>query len=227
MKKLNYGKILGFFLVGACMVVGSSSCTKDDGALSVSATANIMIVNGAEGSAPQDYYSDTSKVNATAVAYAQNSGYTATKAGSHQGQFRNSGTTTATATGSVVFESGKNYTVYFGGSASSSSTTYSEDDMSAPPSGKAKVRFINLSSAAATAVDFGVTGSTKIVSGLAYQTASAYQTVDANTSFSFYLAGSSTAALTIPTTVQAGKIYTIFISGSTTATLSYHVIAQN
>ncbi len=166
-----------------------------------------MVVNGAEGTLPQDFYSDTTR-SASAVAYAQNTSYTTTSAGNHQGQFKTTGTTTVTATANVTFESGKYYTVYLGGSGSSSSVVTTTDDMTAPAAGKARVRFVHLSSAAAASVDLAVTGGTKVVSGLAYQTASAYNDVDANTSFTLYAAGSATAVLTIPSTFQAGKIYT-------------------
>lgn len=228
MKTRNFVKTLGSLMLLALLVTGFSSCSKDDtGALSLTGSVNLMIVNGAEGSSPQDFYSDGTKVNSSAVAYASNTSYISTAAGNHTGQFRTSGTTTVNASSNLSFTSDKYYTVYLTGSATSASSFTSEDDMSAPPSGKSKVRFVHLSSAITTAIDFGVTGGSKIVSSLAYQTASAYQTVDANSAFSLYLAGSSTASLAIPAAVQAGKIYTIYISGSTTATLSYHLIAQN
>ncbi len=228
MKTRNFVNILGSFLLLVSLVTGFSSCSKDDtGALSLTGTANLMIVNGAEGSAPQDYYSDNTKVNSSAVAYGTNTSYVSTAAGNHTGQFRTSGSTTVNASSNVTFERDKYYTVYLTGSANSSSTFSSEDDMSAPPAGKSKVRFVHLSSAVTSAIDLGITGGSKIISSLAYQTASAYQTVDANTAFTLYLAGSSTASLAIPAAVQAGKIYTIYISGATTATLTYRVIVQN
>ncbi len=228
MKTPNYVKLLGSLMLFVLLVTGFSSCSKDDtGALNLTGSVNLMIVNGAEGTAPQDYYSDGTKVNATAVAYAQNTSYISTPAGNHAGEFRTSGSTAVTASGAVTFENGKYYSVYLSGSGTSASSFASEDDMSAPAAGKSKVRFVHLSSAVTSSVDFGVTGGAKIVSALAYKTASAYNTVDANSGFTLYLAGSTTGSLTIPAFVQAGKIYTVFVSGSTTATLTYRVIVQN
>ena len=228
MKSRNYIKLLTSLILFAVLITGSTSCTKDDtGALSLTGTANVMVVNAADGTSPQDYYSDGTKVNSSAVAYTQNSGYASTPAGNHAGVFKVSGTTTVTASGDVTFESGKYYSVYLIGSATGTASFVTEDDMSAPPSGKSKVRFVHLSAALASSIDFGITGGNKIVSALAYKTASTYNTVDANTGFTLYLAGSTTGSLTIPAAVQAGKIYTVFISGSTTATLTYRVIVQN
>lgn len=226
--KTNYVKMLGSAILFA-MVAVFPSCTKDDAGagLNLTGTVNLRIVNGAEGSGAQDFFLDNTKVNSSAVAYTETTAYTTTNAGSRQGQFKASGSSTTTASANLVFEKDKYYTVYLGGSASSSSVVATSDDMTPPPSGKARVRFVHLSSAVTSGIDLAITGGAKIVSGLAYQTASAYNDVDANTAFTLYSAGSATAALTIPAFVQAGKIYTIFISGSSTATVSYHVTAQN
>lgn len=224
MRTINYFKTLGAALL-LSMVAVLPSCTKEDAGLNLTGNINLRIVNGAEGSGSQDFFLDNTKVST--VAYTESSAYTSTSAGNRQGQFKATGSSTTTASANLVFESGKYYTVYLGGSGSSSSVVATSDDMTPPPSGKARVRFVHLSSAAASSIDFAVAGGAKIVSGLAYQTASAYNDIDANTAFTIYAAGSSTAALTIPSFIQAGKIYTIFISGATTATLSYHVVAQN
>ena len=86
---------------------------------------------------------------------------------------------------------------------------------------------VNLSSALNSSVDFGLSSSNKIVTNLAYKTASAYNDVDAATTFSLYAAGASTATLTILTTIEAGKLYTVVISGTTIATITYTVYVQN
>jgi len=228
MKTVKHMNIFGSILLGAFLIAAFPSCTKDSSSgVSLTGTVSLMVVNGTEGSAPQDFYSDDSKVNASAVAYSQNSSYITTNAGNHQGQFRTSGTTTVNASANMVFETGKFYTVYLAGDGSSSSAVTTNDDMTPPPSGQARVRFVHVSSAAAASIDLIATNGTKIVSGLAYKTASTYNNVDANSSFTLYAAGSVTALLTTPAFAQAGKIYTVYISGSTTATVSAHVIADN
>lgn len=217
------------FLLVIFAIAALTSCKKDDDA-SLNGTAYIMVTNAAEGSAAQDFYLDNAKLNASAVAYTQSTSYLNSTPGSHTAYFSNTGTTTANTSLSFSTSLGGYYSVYYTGGASASSSSYvvAQDDQSAPSSGKAKVRFIHLASGAAnTAVDFGINATNKLVTGLAYKAVSAYNTVDANTTFSLYAAGSTTALLSIPVTIQAGKIYTIYVSGSTTATLSYHIIAQN
>jgi hypothetical protein len=205
-----------------------SSCSKNDDDITVNGSAYVMLTNAAEGSSAQDFYMDNAKLNTSAMAYTQSSGYLTTSAGNHTAQFTNTGTTTANTTLSFSATGGQYYSIYYtGGANASSNYVITQDDLSAPASGKAKVRFIHLSSAAASTVDFGISATNKLATALAYKAASAYYTVDANTTFFLYAAGSTTAALSIPVTIQAGKIYTIYISGSTAATITYHIIAQN
>lgn len=228
----NSRNTLGFkylFLLIIITVAALSSCKKDEDNKSANNMASIMVTNSAEGSASQDLMLDNATVSGSTVAYAQSSNYLTVKSGDHQAKFVNSGSATANATFNTSFQSGQHYSIYYTGDASSSSSSYlvTQDDLSAPAAGKAKVRFIHLSSAAASTIDLGIAAGNKIVNGLAYKAASAYYTVDANTTFLLYASGSATVALNMATTVQAGKIYTIYVSGSSVATITYHVVAQN
>jgi len=207
------------FSAATLLTVSFSSCHKDD---NVSVTAYVMAVNSAQASAPQDFYVDNSKVNTSAIAYTQNTEYLSVNSGSRNVQFKTSGSATVNSTSTISFSPGTYNTVYF---TDNGSATATQDDRTPPQSGKARVRFINLSSAITGSVDFGLSAGNKLVTNLANKVASAYYEVDAATSFSLYASGSSTAALSIPTTIQAGHIYTIYISG--TATLSYHIIMQS
>lgn len=216
------------FLFVVIVMAAFSSCKKDNNDDTTGLSAYVMVTNAAEGSSAQDFYMDNAKVNSSAVAYTQSSDYLTANSGDHQARFSNSGSTTANASFSLSLQPGQYYSVYYtGGASASSSAVTTQDDRTPPPSGKAKVRFIHLSSAAASSVDFGLSATNKLVTGLAYKAASAYYTVDANTTFALYAAGSATASLSIPTTIQAGKIYIVYVSGSTTATITYHVVAQN
>jgi len=206
--------------------IALSSCSKKNDA-TPSGSAFIMVTNAAEGSAGQDFYLDKTKLNASAVAYTQSSAYFTSTAGDHSAQFVTSGSSTVNAQFNLSLQAGQYYSAYYTGGAGGSNYFFAQDDLSAPQSGKAKVRFIHLASVVTSSVDFGLSSGNKLATNLAYRAASAYYTVDANTNFSLYLAGSTTAVLTIPAAVQAGKIYTIYVSGTTQATITYHVVVQN
>ena len=123
------------------------------------------------------------------------------------------------------------------------------DDLTAPASGKAKVRFVNLAPGA-PAVDFGITGqSSPLFSNTAYGRAGGsvlsgsglnafslgpFTAVDAGTvSFSVLKTSDQSAIALVNSpltniTLQAGKIYTIYINGTPgTADIGATVITHN
>jgi hypothetical protein len=204
------------------VVAGLSSCKKDDNN-DASAKAYIRATNTAEVSAPQDFLVDDNQASQSALAYSQSTAYVEVKAGSRQLKFRTAGTTTVNSASSINTSGGNYYSVFY---LDDKTTVTYQDDQSAPQNGKARIRFINLSSAVNSNVDFGLSAGTKLATALANKVASAYYEIDAATSFSLYAAGSTTVLLSIPVTIQAGHIYTVYLSGATQATLSYHLLVQ-
>lgn len=203
-----------------------SSCTSDEDL--VTAEAYVRIVNASEGSTPQDFYLDDTKINSNAVAYTQSSAYLTTTNGNKVGSFKSNGSATVNSSATLNIGGGRYYTVYYTGEASGSTgfvTTI--DEQVAASANKAKVRFVHLSSAAANKVDLAIQGGAKLISDLAYKSASAYQEVDAATNFQLFAAGSTTGGISIPAlNLQAGKVYTVYISGSTALTITYRVLVD-
>ncbi|MDB5090776.1 MAG: hypothetical protein JWR09_4770 [Mucilaginibacter sp.] len=123
------------------------------------------------------------------------------------------------------------------------------DDLTAPASGKAKVRFVNLASGT-PAVDFGITGQTNALftntaygraggsvlsgSGLNAFSLGPFISVDAGTVSFSVLKTNNQSAITLVNdplkniTLQAGKIYTIYINGTPgSADISATIITHN
>ena len=218
-KKLLFTAITTGFAACALFI---SSCSKDSSSVGVS--ANVKAVNSAQASAPQDFYVDNAKANSSAMAYTQNSGYITIGSGTHTAQFKTSTTATVNTSFSLSVAPSGYYTVFY--TDDNTATTY-QDDRTQPQSGNARVRFINVSSALNSNVDFTTSTGTAVISKLAYKTASAYTEIAAATTFKLNATGSTTVLLNIPVTLQAGKIYTIFISGSTSATITYTLVAES
>jgi len=220
--KLKNLKLLSLsILTVALLILGLSSCSKKHDE-NENMPAHIKVTNAAQGSMSQDFYVDNTKI--TTVAYGSSSDFLATGAGNHQGKFVDTGATTANTSFALSLQAGKYYSVFYIDGKSNASF---EDDRTMPQTGKARIRFINLSSALTSAVDFGITTGSKLTTNLAYKTASVYYDVDATAALSLYATGSSTALLSIPSTLTAGHIYTIYISGATTASVKAYVIAEN
>lgn len=220
-KNLRSISLSVFALLVLGLLLGSCSKKSDKGTENMS--AYVQVTNSADGSVAQDFYLDNTKITTSAVAYGSSSDFLAASTGDRQGKFETAGTSTVNASVSLSMQAGKYYSVFF--TDGNAATSY-QADRTAPQSGKARIRFINLSSALTTAVDFGVTSGATVASNLAYKAASSYYDLDPASAFSLYATGSSTAIINIPATLQAGHIYSVYISGATTAAVSAHVVTE-
>jgi len=89
-----------------------------------------------------------------------------------------------------------------------------EDDLTAPATGKAHVRFVHLSPDA-PAVDVAVTAGPVVFSNVAFRGYQGFTPLNAGTyNLEVRVAGTATVALPLPgITLEAGKIYTVFARG--------------
>lgn len=219
-------QIKTLFVTSAALLflsLGLSSCKKNNDENQMGTSAVIAVNAASSASTAQDFYVNNVKMNSSTLAYSQNTGYLSVQ-NANNVQFRSAGTSNVSASSAVSFEAGKRYSVFFTDDAS---IVYKENDQTAPSSGKARVRFVNLSQALSSKLDVGLSAGAKIVSDLAFKAASAYNEVNAATTFSLYTAGSTNILLNVPVTIQAGKIYTIYFTGTTTTAVNYQVVVEN
>ncbi len=225
--KTNFNKsIIGFALVGA-LAISFSSCKKDNDD-DAQLTATISVVNAVEGSAAQDVYVNDSKASTSAVAYGSAASNISTTAGNRTITFKNTGTATATASADVNISASSTQTFYLTKSATGSlSVSAYANESSAPSSGKAKVRFINVAPLLTGTINVTTSTGTAVVNALAFKAASAYQEVNAATAFNVTMAGSLEVTTIAASEIQAGKIYTVWFDSSTTTKAKYHIVVEN
>lgn len=205
------------------MVTFFTSCSKDNSNNNIQAF--LKVTNAADGSASQDFYLDNKKATTNALAYGQTIGFFAANGGTRQADFRNAGSSTVNTSFSITLGSGAYYDIFY---TDGNSYTAFPDDRTMPQSGKARVRFINLSSALTSNIDIGTSLGGKFLSGLAFKIASGYADFDPTQPFLIYASGSATALLNIPAgTLQPNHIYTVYVSGSTSADIVYNVITES
>jgi len=216
-------KVLLSFCTVVCSALFFTSCTKDEAALN----ANLMIVNASPNGGNLDAAVNGSAV-ASGITYPGNSGYKVVTSGSSNVRVTESIGGTEVLNGNVNLEGGGNYSLYIVDSANKRKATIVRDDLSAPSSGKAKVRFFHLSPNA-PAVDLALSGSgstdinftnrgfNDISTNTSY---SAFQEVDAaGLNVTIKLAGTSSVIGVVPIpALTAGKIYTFFVKGFASGT---------
>jgi uncharacterized protein DUF4397 len=223
----NLKQLAHLLIALSFIAVMVTSCKKDhhggDDDDDTNLTAYVQVTNSAMGSPAQDFYLDNTKVSTWEVPYGASTAFLTIKAGDHEAGFKTSGSPKVNTTLDFTVDPGKYYSVFYADSCSYSNYL---DDRTAPQSGKARVRFINLSSKLPSNVDIAAAGGAKLVSNLAFKAASGYYDLDAATAFSITLTDKSTALIDIPAGMQPGHIYTIYISGTTSATVTPHIVTE-
>ncbi|WP_214073451.1 DUF4397 domain-containing protein [Mucilaginibacter sp. dw_454] len=100
-----------------------------------------------------------------------------------------------------------------------------KDDMTAPATGKARVRFVNLNNQSQTSFTADVVGGANLLQSLVFATASPYFDVDPGSKFLIKTLLAKNQ-VTLDFNPQAGSIYTIWVSANTTADVEAYTFLQ-
>lgn len=193
-------------------VVTFTGCDKDEDNKTY---ANVMIVHASPNAPGVDLLIDDEKQNTAALNFPGNTGYLRVESGSRNIKVNAAGTSTTVINADIMLDVDRNYTIFAVDSLSKISAIALGDDLTAPASGKAHVRFVHLSPNA-PAVDIAVASSGAVVfPNTAFKGSTAFTPLDAGTyNLDVRVAGTSTVALVLPAiTLEAGKIYTVFAKG--------------
>lgn len=227
-------------LFAASALLFSLSACEDDDEEVMQNQSNIMVVHASPNAPAVDLYVDNNKVNAAALAYPGNTGYLKVNAGTRNFKVNVSGTNTTVINADVPVEANNNYSMFAYDSVSKIKPIVVMDNLAAPASGKAHLRFFHLSPNA-PAVTVGVlsgTAFTPVFSNRSFETQATatvnqgFTPVDAGSyNFDVRLAANNTSVLTLNNIqLQAGKIYTVFakgIVGNASTPLGAEIIAHN
>ncbi|GGI24707.1 DUF4397 domain-containing protein [Pedobacter mendelii] len=190
-----------------------SACKKDwnNDAVTV---AGIGFVHASPGTGALDFIVDNQKANNKAFNYTNDLGYFGAYPGSRLFGITKKDSTKFISTANVNLQSGLFYSAFVIDVLPTPKILVVEDDLKAPETGKAKIRFINLSPDAA-ALDLAVVGKdAALVTAKAYKEASPFISIDPSASYTFQIKESNAVTATLPDTkIEAGKIYTLWAKG--------------
>ncbi|MDZ4845563.1 MAG: DUF4397 domain-containing protein [Chitinophagales bacterium] len=191
-----------------------SSCDEDDDDNDMNAHANVLVTHASPNAPGVDLLVDDVKVNSAALTFPNNTGYLMVDAGTRNIKVNVAGTSTTVIEADLDLMQDANYSVFAVDSVSKISALVIADDLAAPASGKAHVRFIHLSPNA-PAVDIAVDGGSVVFGDYSFKEYTAFTPLDAGSyDLEVRVAGTATVALDLdPITLEAGKIYTVFAKG--------------
>ena len=211
--------------------VSLTGCGSDDNPVAPTPQARVMAVHASPDAPAVDLVVDGA-VAGTGLAFPNNTPYLNVPAGTRNVKVNVAGTTTTVINANLPVSGGTSYTVFASDVVANIGAVVLTDDLTAPASGKAHVRFVHLSPDA-PAVDVAVQGGPVVFANKAFKEYTAFTPVDAGTyNLEVRVAGTSTVALplnNIP--LQAGKIYTVFakglLAGSGAQALGAQIIVNN
>lgn len=215
------------------VVLTASGCGNDNNSNPVAPVqqARVMAVHASPDAPAVDLLVDGT-IAGSGLAYPNNTGYLTVNAGTRNVKVNVAGTSNTVIDANLPVLGGVNYSVFAIGAVASIGALVVTDDLTAPASGKAHVRFVHLSPDA-PAVDVAVTGGSVVFADRAFQQYTAFTPLDAGTyDLEVRLAGTSTVVLPLPgIALTAGKIYTVFakgfVSGSGAQALGAQIIVNN
>lgn len=227
-------KTLGLLTVTAFF----TACNEDTADEMMPQQARVMVVH-ASPNAPAVDVRVNNTVALSNVPYPNNSAYLPVNAGSTNIKVSPTGTTTYVIDATVNLAAGMNYSVFAVDSVNKIKAAVVTDNLSAPASGKAHVRFLHFSPNA-PAVDIAVANggpvlfSNRTFNDQGTNTAAAnFTPVDAGTyNLEVRLAGTNTVVLPLNgIALENGKIYTAyargFVGGTGTQALGAGIIVNN
>ncbi len=206
-----------FFLLAALFVATSAlvftGCNDDEDEMDM---AKVLVVHASPDAPGVDILVDDTKVNTAALTFPNNTAYLDVEAGQRNIKVNVAGANPAVTAinTNVTFAKDKNYSVFAGNAVANIEPLLFEDNLAAPATGKAHVRFIHLSPDA-PAVDVALTGGAAVFPNISFKNGTSFAPLDAGTyNLEVRVAGTQTVALPLPGVVlEAGKIYTVFAKG--------------
>ena len=228
----KFKKLAVYSLLIGTISFGFTSCSEDEETTPTNTTARVQVTHASPNAPGVDLLVDNAKVNTAALEFLGSTAYLSVNAGTRNIKVNAAGTSTTVINADVPFVAGKNYSLFAVDSLSKISAVLVEDDLTAPASGKAHVRFIHLSPNA-PAVDVALAGGNVVWGNYEFKDGSNFAPLDAGTyNLEVRLAGTTTVVLPLPNIVlTAGKIYTVyakgFVGGSGAQALGAQIIVNN
>ncbi|GGE68012.1 uncharacterized protein DUF4397 [Pedobacter psychrotolerans] len=202
-----------------------SACKKDWNDDPIEA-AGIGFVHASPGTAALDYILDNQKIGS--FTYNNDKGYFAAYPGTRLVGVSKKDSLKYLTNGTAALKGGSFYSVFVVDTLKSTKLLLVEDDLKAPETDKAKIRFINLSPGSSpfdlqvsNTDPASLTASFLLTTNKAFKDFSAFSSINPSISYNFEIRQTGTTAAVANLNnvkIEKGKIYTIWAKGLKTAT---------
>ena len=198
-----------------------SSCMKHE-EFTPQPVSGLSIIHGIPGTEKLDFYVDNNKANYNFdLSYTNKVDYLSLYPGSRKFSVTKKGVQAQLKSEAYTMDPNFAYSAFIGGSIENLTLLVLKDDLTVPPAGKAKIRFVNLS-ADAPALNLAIAGKeTDLFTNKLFKEYSTFEAIDVADKVTFNLKNKETGnieASLADVKIEAGKIYTIWVKGLKAAT---------
>jgi hypothetical protein len=197
-----------------------SSCLKTNNNNYYPPVALVTFIQASPDEPLLDFYLDNNKINVNPVNYGDHFDYFRAYAGSRVANFYDHSSMSKILSNTIQLNQNTNYSLFLANKATQPEIVLLTDTINQPATGKATVRFVNLSPDA-PAVDLVVQGGSTLVSNKGYKGYSSFMPLGGNTTYTFQVrqAGTNTVLATLLNVfLNNGSVYTIWFHGLSAAT---------
>ncbi|MDN3583890.1 DUF4397 domain-containing protein [Mucilaginibacter flavus] len=223
----NYKKLLtGLALFIAALSI--SSCKKNT--IDPSGQFNIKVVNASATAGAQSFTLANNVLVSGGLNYMDASAYINAPSGKNMvTEFKNAGTNSVYASGSLYTTNGVNFTVYLAGSGLNARVKNFQDDLGAPNNGQVKIKFIHLSDRAPDIITIKNANGDEFSGSLVRNLATGYKYVTPGnlTVQVTGLTSKNNIGTFSFTNLQAGKIYSLYLTDDANGNVVMNQILHN
>lgn len=193
-----------------------SACKKDWNDDPIEA-AGIGFIHASPGTGPLDFILDNQKIGS--FTYTNDRGYYAAYPGTRLVGVSKKDSLKYLTNGTANLKGGGFYSVFVVDTLKSTKLLLVEDDLKAPETDKAKIRFINLSPGSSP-LDLAIEGNpTALFTAKAFKEFTPFTSVNPSDSYTFQVKQGGNVSATLPAVkIEKGKIYTIWAKGLSSKT---------
>lgn len=213
---INYKAIIAAVTLSVALL----SCSKKQDYIVVD-ISGLSLIHASPTTEKLDVFVDNSRATINDFAYGSKIDYLNAYSGNRKVDVTKKGTGVTLKTDAIVLAPNKGYSLFVIDKLENIKFLLLEDDLAKPATGKAKIRFVNLSPDA-DALNLAIDGKpTDLFTNKAFKEYSTFEAIDPGDNIKFLVKNKTTGnveASIADVKIEAGKIYTIYAKGLKAAT---------
>lgn len=205
----------------AALSVAMVSCSKDFDNITPQPISGLSVYHASPTTEKLDLYVGSAKAHESDFAFGNKIEYLNVYSGERQVTIRKKGTEPVLLTEKLTFEPQVGYSLFIADNLANVKFVMLKDDLTKPATGKARVRFVNVSPDGG-ALNLGIEGkNTDLFTNKLFKEYSTFEDIDAAERVTFNVKnteGGAVATKIQDVKIESGKIYTVWVKGLKAAT---------